>query len=512
MVNPARPAARAWSQAFSQPGRPFEPQPLTLLEGKIPPEIQGTFYQNGAARFRRNGAAVGHWFDGDGAILRVSFEAGQAQACYRYVQTAGYRAEHQADRFLKGGYGMLAPQPWWRRIGSPLSQAIKNTANTAVLALPDRLLALWEADRPHALDLETLETRGQDDLGSLGAGQGYSAHPKRDPKTGDIFNFGLEAGPVTRLHLYRSDASGQIRQRAAYALDGVPLIHDMVLAGRYLVFCISPVRLDLVPALLQLRSFSDCLRWHPQRATEIWVFDCDRLERISRSQAPAWFQWHFANGFVQQGEIVLQLVRYSDFRSNALLGEIPRGHLSETLDGQLWELRIDPRTAALGEQTCLYDRTCEFPAVMPQEVGQEARTIFFAAHRPQGEIEGELMGSLVGIEPRTGGRSQFDFGPHRYLSSPVCLPHPTEPGQGWVITTVFHGSGSFNGSGAVAGSGQGNRQAQHQAPSEKSETTSGPSSEIWIFQSSAIERGAIAKLALPCPIPFGFHGTWAAKP
>lgn len=471
-------APKAWAKAFAQPAKPFALQTLQLLEGSLPAGLTGTFYQNGAARFSRGESSIGHWFDGDGAILAVHFSEGQAQGCYRYVATEGYGAESEAGEFVKGGYGMLSPQPWLRRLGSPLTQAVKNVANTSVLALPDRLLALWEAAPPHGLDLKTLETIGLDDLGGLKPTQGYSAHPKQDPQTGEIFNFGLEAGPVTRLHLYRSDRTGQIVQRTAYKLDGVPLIHDMVLAGPYLVFCISPVRLKLLPALLQLRSFSDSLDWQPRNGTEIWIFDCDTLERVSRNTVPPWFQWHFANGSLEQGEIVLQLVRYPDFASNSLLATVPTGALKKDLGGELWQLRIDPQTAQLREQTCLYKQTCEFPVVMPGQVGQSPQYIYFDTHRPGVNTDGELFGALAQLNPTSGEVVHFDFGPNRYLVSPVCVPAMTgHSTSSLLMTVVFDGDRN--------------------------------SSELWVFEAEAIDRGPSTRLAFPEVIPFGFHGTWA---
>jgi carotenoid cleavage dioxygenase-like enzyme len=44
-----------------------------------------------------------------------------------------------------------------------------------VLALPDKLLALWEGENP-MLDLKTLKLGGLDDLGGLNDGLTYSAH------------------------------------------------------------------------------------------------------------------------------------------------------------------------------------------------------------------------------------------------------------------------------------------------------------------------------------------------
>ncbi|HEY9658123.1 MAG TPA: carotenoid oxygenase family protein, partial [Allocoleopsis sp.] len=261
-----------WSQAVLQTGEEFSPTQLSVLSGAIPNGLRGTLYRNGPARLTRGTQHVGHWFDGDGAVLGVHFTDGGATAVYRYVQTEGYQQEQQAGKYLLANYGMLPAGAWWQRFGKP----VKNAANTSVLALPDKLLALWEGGQPHALDLETLETIGLDDLSGL-KGLSYSAHPKRDFQTGDIFNFGVSVGASPKLHVYRSDRTGKIVKQQAIGLEGIPLIHDFVLAGQYLIFCVPPVRLNMLPILTMLQSYSDALQWQPHLGTEIIVVDRDTL-------------------------------------------------------------------------------------------------------------------------------------------------------------------------------------------------------------------------------------------
>src|SRR4028119_297094 len=175
---------RAWAKAIAQPATEFPLTPLPILSGKIPEGLRGVLYRNGPGRLERGGVRVGHWFDGDGAILGVHFTDAGATGLYRYVQTCGYLEESAAGEFLYGNYGMTAPGPVWNQWLRP----VKNAANTSVLALPDKLLALWEGGNPHALDLQTLETRGLDDLAGLSDELSYSAHPKCDPQTGEILD------------------------------------------------------------------------------------------------------------------------------------------------------------------------------------------------------------------------------------------------------------------------------------------------------------------------------------
>src|SRR4028118_2300037 len=233
MITTSKPSTRkAWAKAIAQPAQEFQPNPPPILSGKIPEGLRGSLYRNGPGRLERGGVAAGHWFDGDGAILAVHFTDAGATAVYRYVQTAGYQAEEKSDKFLYPNYGMTAPGPAWLR----WTKSVKNAANTSVLALPDRLLALWEGGLPHSLDLQTLETIGIDNLGNSAEEFPYSAHCKRDPITGNIFNFGITPGVITKLNLYKSDPTGKILQKATVGLDGIPMLHDFVLAGKYLIF------------------------------------------------------------------------------------------------------------------------------------------------------------------------------------------------------------------------------------------------------------------------------------
>jgi all-trans-8'-apo-beta-carotenal 15,15'-oxygenase len=202
---PSKPLA-PWAKGVMTTGSEFPLTPLPLVAGTVPEGLQGSLYRNGPGRLERGGQRMGHWFDGDGAVLAVHFAEGQARATYRYVQTAGYQAETQADRLLYGNYGMAPPGPWWQRFGKTL----KNVANTSVMIFDDRLWALWEGGQPHRLDRETLATVGLDTVPGLGQNLPYSAHPKVDPATGEVYNFGVTYGAKAALHLYRHDRQGKL--------------------------------------------------------------------------------------------------------------------------------------------------------------------------------------------------------------------------------------------------------------------------------------------------------------
>ncbi|MGD1859782.1 MAG: carotenoid oxygenase family protein [Leptolyngbyaceae cyanobacterium] len=470
------PSQKAWAKAIAQPAQEFPLTPLAVIAGEIPKDLQGSLYRNGPGRLERQGQRVSHWFDGDGAVLAVHFADGQAQATYRYVQSAGFQDEEAAEQFLYSGYGSLAPGPFWERWNSQL----KNAGNTSVLALPDKLLALWEGGWPHHLDPHTLETQGVHPLGELSANDPYSAHPKRHSQTGQIFNFGIVPGANATLNLYRSDRTGHIEKKESVPLNGIPLMHDFVLADRYLVFCVPPVRLNPLPAVLGFQSFSDALMWQPKHGTQLVVVDADTLEVISSEAVDPWYQWHFGKGFVNKdGDIVLEVVRYRDFATNQQLKEIASGQFKTPAEGEFWRVCVNPQTAVVRSQTCLIEDHCEFPYVAEDQPTVTAPT-FLSMQSPEHDNTGELFRAIARFDPDTEKVTVAAAGAEQYPSEPIYVSKRTsEAASGWVLSVVYDGA------------------ADH--------------SEVWIYDSDRLTAGPICRLHLPTVVPHSFHGTWQPR-
>lgn len=463
----------AWAQALAQPAQEFPLTPLPILSGNIPPGLRGSLYRNGPGRLTRGGERVGHWFDGDGAVLGVHFTDEGASGVYRYVQTSGYQDEAAAGRFLYANYGMTAPGAIWERWGKP----VKNTANTSVLALPDKLLALWEGGNPHALDLQTLETWGKDNLGMLEEDAPFSAHPKRDPQTGEIYNFGIAAGLNATLKVYKCDPTGKIRQQGSVSLDGLPLVHDFVLAGSYLIFFVPPVRVNLLPAALGISSFSEAMEWQPDKGVQVLVLDRETLSLVSRSEAEPWFQWHFSNGYVEpEGLVAIDFIRYADFQTNQYLKEVATGKTHTVAKGTLWQARLNPQTGKIVQLRELLDRDCEFPIVPPQSVGQGSRYTYLSIQRDGVDSSKELFGAIARFDSGDDTLLVADFGANCYPSEPTYVPDVLNPERGWVLTVVYDGNTD--------------------------------TSEVQVFASEVLDGEPVCRLGLPQVIPHSFHGKW----
>ncbi|GIL62273.1 hypothetical protein Vafri_16563 [Volvox africanus] len=160
-----RPFLDAWDKGFGFNAReePFGVW-LQVTEGKLPPELRGTFFRNGPGRFSRGPDVHGHPYDGDGLVASVAFP-GDGRAFFRsaFVRTLEHNAEDLAGRLLFRG--AMSSRGRGGLLGNVGNLALRNAANAGVALQGGKLLALYPGGLPYALDPATLATHGSDSLG-----------------------------------------------------------------------------------------------------------------------------------------------------------------------------------------------------------------------------------------------------------------------------------------------------------------------------------------------------------
>ena len=274
------------------------------IDGQVPAALRGTLFRNGMGRNELGGQWFAHWFDGDGMIQAIRFDAQGIHYRNRYVATENYRDELRAGHIVYRGFGKMRP-------GGVLANAFRepaNVSNTSVMMNDGRLFSLWEGGPPYELDPATLETRGVADFG--GTLKAFSAHPRLDPDSGELFNFGIDYGRRTTLTPYRLQR-GALTRLAPVTLPYPLMNHDFVLTEHYLVFCLGPILVHSLKFLLGFSSFDGALHWEGGKPTLILLVPRNGGAPRFIETEP-FFQFHFANGYEQDGAIVLDVARYPD--------------------------------------------------------------------------------------------------------------------------------------------------------------------------------------------------------
>lgn len=139
--------------------------------------------------------------------------------------------------------------------------------NTNVLTHAGQTLALVEGGGANYRLTEELDTLDTCDFDGTLYG-GYTAHPHRDPKTGELHavSYSFARGRTVQYSVIGAD--GRARRTVDIAVHGSPMMHDFSLTEKYVVIYDLPVTFDpaevipvTVPRWLRAPPDWRCSRW-----------------------------------------------------------------------------------------------------------------------------------------------------------------------------------------------------------------------------------------------------------
>ncbi|MGX7722796.1 carotenoid oxygenase family protein [Rhodococcus sp. 5G237] len=401
---------------------------LDDVEGAIPEGLRGALYRIGPGRLDVDGHPLSHIFDGDGMVSRIDIGPEGVHYRNRYVRTKSFARTNETRRPAKG----FSTQ----RIGGSLANALRfpeNLANTSVLLHDDVLYALWEGGRPHRLDAETLQTYGPESFGGalkrLGA---FSAHPKTDPATGEVFNFGLDFFPRPMIRCYRLDRGRRLHGLATVPIPKLGFVHDFALTERHLVFVLGPLVVrNPLPVALGLRPFDDALSYRPELGTTIVLVPRDG-GRPTTVEHDALFHFHVTNAHEDGDRTVVELVAHDPADGwegwNRHLRNY-RESAGPAFGGTLTRLSVDRRTRRVTTIE-LDDLGCEFP----QLDQRFATTEHCYSYTASASVPGGDPDSVTTIDHRAGAVSRYTAATGDTVCEPLFAPGGDAEGDGWLLT------------------------------------------------------------------------------
>ncbi len=446
----------------------FEEVDATDLKilGSLPAELQGMFVRNGPnPQFPPKGNY--HWFDGDGMLHGVLIRDGKASYRNRWVRTSGFEAEANAGKAIWGG---LSEPPDMKLVAQGLPP-FKNAANTSVVWHDGKLLALWEGGDPHVISVPELGTIGPIDFdGKLK--HAFTAHPKIDPVTGEMFCFGYQ--PVPPFVSYSViDVDGTIRSTSGIDVPQPVMMHDFAITERYAIFMDLPATFNWVRML----AGGPFLSFQPERPSRFGVLPRDGdTSQIRWFESPACYVFHTLNAFEEGDEVVLIGCRYERFPGSLGMGGPQAGGALESPNDdaetpRLYEWRFNMVTGETTEST-IDDIPAEFPRVNDEMMGRQSRF---------GYVVGGSMDRFVKFDFLKRRSVAHHHGKGRLGGEGVFVPRPNaaKEDDGWLLTFVYDQSKD--------------------------------ASELVIVDTQAFDDEPVARVLIPHRIPFGFHGTWLSS-
>lgn len=419
------------------------------VTGTIPESLRGRFLRNGPNPVSAVDPATYHWFGGDGMVHGVRLAAGKAD---------WYR-----NRWVRAGGVIEAlgvPDP-----GGEIHSGMDFAANTNVIGHAGKTLAIVEAGgRPIELSYELDTLRRGDFDGTLP--NGFTAHPKRDPETGELHAVCYWWGLGNQVQYIVVDTSGKVTKVVPIETTGAPMLHDMGLSERYALVLDLPCVFDLELATAGRFPY----KWDASYPARVGV-----LPRDGGNDDVKWFEidpcyiFHPMNTFDDGDRVVFDAVRHPKMFATELNGP---NEGRPTLDrwtfdlsnGKVVEERLD-------------DRGQEFPRHDERLIGKPYRYGYALASDPGLVARGILKHDL-----HDGTTVEHDFGAGTHAAEPVFVPAGDDAAEddGYVMTFVYDESTDR--------------------------------SDLVILHAQDFAGDPVASVHLPQRVPYGFHGNWVPDP
>lgn len=448
---------------------------LTSLEvaGTLPRALSGTLYRVGPSpQFPPRDDSY-HWFSGDGMVHAFHIHEGRVAYRNRWARTPKWQLERDAGRALFGTFGNPAtsdPRAHGRNGG---------TANTSILWHGGRLFALEESHQPFELDPNTLASRGHQSFGG-GIDARFTAHPKRDPETGELHFFAYSPdAPASPTVLYGVvNDRCEVTRRQQFTAPYASMAHDFMLTREHVLFPIMPLTLSIARAM----RGKPLLAWDAGERTHVGV-----MRRGASTDTLRWFEtdachvFHVMNAYDERDRIVAHVMQ-SDASPGMPDAEGGPLHPAATA-ARLCRWTFDLTSEGAMRREVLDDLAAEFPRIDERWAGRRHRYGFYSCHatsRLRGDAESVLFDSLARFDFETGQRSLYTLPQGDVVSEPVFVPRTEDAreGDGWLLAVAYR---------------EGERR-----------------SDLLVFDARAPAAGPVAVARLPHRVPFGFHGAWRA--
>ena len=433
------------------------------VTGEIPAGMRGALFRIGPnPQFDPTGDY--HWFGGDGMVHGFYVEDGKVRYRNRYVRTPTWELEHAHGRSLFGSLGNPMTT-------DPLAMGKEGgVANTNVMMHAGKLLALEEAHHPFAMDARTLESQGYDR-----AFKGkVTAHPKIDPKTGEMlwFAYGVGEMPLSAGMSYgRTAPDGSLISRQDFQAPFACMVHDFMVTEHHALFPILPLTASLERAMTGRPPFA----WEPDKGAYVGVMRRDAdVSTIRWFNAPACYVFHPLNSWEEGDKIYCDVMRYNV----APLFPKADGSPGDKAAARLmrWTFDLAGNSDAIVE-TPLDDLDGEFPRVDGRVETLKHRHAWYAAD-PTG-AKTIRQSAIAHLDLTTGKRQVYELNGGDLTSEPVFVKRSADAaeGDGWITAVLW-------------------RAAENR-------------SDLAIFEAQDIAKGPIGVAEMPRRVPFGFHGNWA---
>lgn len=257
--------------------------------GTIPDDLNVRYLRNGPNPMDLSAPGRTHLFAGTAMVHGVRLRDGRV----KWYRNRWIRSPAVADA--------LGERP---RHGAAVRLADVDP-NTHVIGHADRTFALVEGGfRPYELSYE-IETVGATDFGGT-LPDGFAAHPKLDPATGELHAITWQRAGCDRLRHVVISPYGRVVRAVDIPAPHMPVVHDMALTPTYVAVYDLSVTVDPVADVAR-KPFP--VMWNEARGARVGLLPGNGTEVRWFDVEPC-FVFHTLNAYEDGDRVVIDVVRY----------------------------------------------------------------------------------------------------------------------------------------------------------------------------------------------------------
>ena len=453
-----------------------------VVEGKVPQEINGTWYRSIPDPQYSPMLGDDTMLSGDGMVSLFRFENGHVDFKMRYVQTDRWKHERKARRSLYGLYrNPYTDDPSVQGATRGTSKGSRGVANTTPVYHGGRLLALKEDSRGWELDPVTLETRGEWDYHGKLKSQTMTAHTRLDPATGELHSFGYEAaGLATKdVSYFVADKNGNLIKEEWFQVPYVSMMHDFVVTKEHVIFPVFPTIADLK----RIEGGGAHWVWEPTKQTHVGIMPrAGSVKDIRWFKGPATSAYHFMNAYTEGSKVhidfgagkvnpfpFIQQASNIQVHPSEAAGDYVRWSFDLARPGDRWEqYKLGPG----GEMP----RIAEKDFMVDYDIG------YYQTYNPEAGpplIAGPVgagFNTMLRLEVKSGRLMGLASPPNTTMQEAVHIPSKQPGHEGYLAFVIDLHDKNL--------------------------------SEVWIVEAQNLPKGPIARVQIPLRLRVGVHGNW----
>jgi beta,beta-carotene 9',10'-dioxygenase len=280
--------------------------------GKIPDWLNGHLIRNGPALFRAGERLLEHWFDGFAKLHKFSFLNGRITYSSKFLQSQAYTGACNTGNLQKYEFATSPVLNKFERLKAIFNPPLTDNANVNVINMGKTWLAMTETASLIRFDPKTLDTIGKFKFEDRIAAQITTAHPLRDPNTGDVFNFHIHLS-ASHHYLFSRQSPGSNSRKI---ICKIPVkqpgyTHSFAQTTRYLIFIEQPLLLDPMELILGKAPYINCYHWQKDRGLRIYLIDKSTGTHTVQDFNDRFF-FHTINAFEDGLGIKMDVLTYPD--------------------------------------------------------------------------------------------------------------------------------------------------------------------------------------------------------